>query len=227
MTHVRALGAIGTTIALLALTAPTAAATVATCHGNESGDTQQHRHDQQAKPTWSGSSGNDTSSDCDAYRTSNRSCTTVGYAEEADSIVVGKGEVAVYWLMPNGGTADNPTWPQEYHIEPTCGEGVYQVDIYSEAAAKRLTADSILTQGEDSRDVISWTFVDQESCSEATAWATVSRSRDSSTPQYSARTAPTAPATSPQAAVAPASAPGGLPSALPAVVASGQPTYTG
>jgi outer membrane biosynthesis protein TonB len=66
-----------------------------------------------------------------------------------------------WWIMPNGGTAENVTWPQT--VTPAgvvgCGETA-QVDTYpSQADLDRLAADGILEQGEDYGLAQSWRFV--------------------------------------------------------------------
>jgi hypothetical protein len=66
-----------------------------------------------------------------------------------------------WWLMPNGGTADNITWPQTA-TEPgnvPCGVTA-QVDTYpNQAALDALAADGTLTEGEDYGVAQSWRFV--------------------------------------------------------------------
>ena len=66
----------------------------------------------------------------------------------------------VYWAMPNGGTPDAVTWPQTLAAADalTCGVW-YQVDTYPTSAIPALTADGILTDGEDHAVVKSWRFV--------------------------------------------------------------------
>ncbi|WP_354567682.1 hypothetical protein [Glaciihabitans sp. UYNi722] len=75
-----------------------------------------------------------------------------------------------WWTLPNGGTADNVTWPQPAITEATqvCGT-VSQVDTYpSQAALDALRADGFLTlvdgHPEDSGVVISWRFVTAPEC---------------------------------------------------------------
>lgn len=73
--------------------------------------------------------------------------------------------VEVFWAMPDGGTAENVTWPQTL-ADPaalTCGVW-YQVDMYTPEDAARFTADGMLTLGEDygsetQTGAISWRFV--------------------------------------------------------------------
>lgn len=71
------------------------------------------------------------------------------------------------WLLPNGGTPDNVTWPQPVFDAQTipCGETVWvQVDVYpytSESDKTRTDAlddDGFLLQGEDYGWAKSWTF---------------------------------------------------------------------
>lgn len=75
--------------------------------------------------------------------------------------------VTVLWAMPNGGTAENVTWPQ---TEIPGGESAIpcgvtaQVDDYLEDEAARFTADGTLTEFEDypsetQRGSIDWRFV--------------------------------------------------------------------
>lgn len=66
-----------------------------------------------------------------------------------------------WWIMPNGGTADNVTWPQTATPAGVvlCGTTA-QVDTYpSQEVLDALAADGTLTQGEDYSTVISWRFV--------------------------------------------------------------------
>lgn len=65
----------------------------------------------------------------------------------------------VYWAMPDGGTPENVTWPQTHAPGGATDCGIwYQVDLYPADAVDGLTADGILTSGEDSAVVISWRF---------------------------------------------------------------------
>ena len=72
--------------------------------------------------------------------------------------------VEVAWLLPNGGTATNVTWPQSDVPIPECGIGTWQVDTYTVEDAAELRADGILTKGEDYGKVISWHFVTPPPC---------------------------------------------------------------
>jgi hypothetical protein len=66
-----------------------------------------------------------------------------------------------WWLMPNGGTDTNVTWPQDATPagEVPCGVTA-QVDTYpNQAALDALAADGKLELGEDYGIAISWRFV--------------------------------------------------------------------
>lgn len=65
----------------------------------------------------------------------------------------------VYWAMPNGGTPENVTWDQTFSAAGAVDCGVwYQVDLYPKDKIEQLTADGILTNGEDHGIVISWRY---------------------------------------------------------------------
>lgn len=74
-------------------------------------------------------------------------------------------EVNVLWLMPDGGTPENVTWPQRL-ADPaalSCGAW-YQSDWYLATEAPGFTADGILTLGEDyasdtQAGALRWSFV--------------------------------------------------------------------
>jgi len=67
--------------------------------------------------------------------------------------------VEVCWLLPDGGTADNVTWPQTYVSDcvPPC-ETTLQVDTYPVDAVPALIAAGILEQGDDYGIVTQWRF---------------------------------------------------------------------
>lgn len=78
--------------------------------------------------------------------------------------------VEICWLLPNGGTEQNVTWPQTYVADcvSPC-EQTLQVDRYLASEAPGFYADNVLTQGEDyqsdtQRGAISWRFVVGEAC---------------------------------------------------------------
>lgn len=75
--------------------------------------------------------------------------------------------VEVCWLLPDGGTPDNMTWPQTYVPDcvPPC-EATLQVDTYPTSAVAALIADGVLVYGEDHGIAISWRFVTGEACVE-------------------------------------------------------------
>jgi LPXTG-motif cell wall-anchored protein len=64
---------------------------------------------------------------------------------ECPPVVVEPELVTLSWILPNGGTPDNVTWPQ--HDTGPAGE---QADSFND--------DGVLTDGEDHGWVISWTF---------------------------------------------------------------------
>lgn len=73
----------------------------------------------------------------------------------------------IKWVLSEGGTADNVTWPQPIfdETEILCGTTVtLQVDTYpygtdkEKARTDALSADGVLTYGEDHGWVISWVF---------------------------------------------------------------------
>jgi hypothetical protein len=71
------------------------------------------------------------------------------------------------FLLPDGGTPDNVTWPQAHVIDPTqCGTGWLQVDVWTgtQAEIDAILADGILEQGEDSHVIVDWLFVQQDEC---------------------------------------------------------------
>ena len=68
--------------------------------------------------------------------------------------------VEVYWALPDGGTAQNVTWPQTYSPYGAVECGVtYQVDTYPADAVEGLIADGLLEYGEDHGIAQSWRFV--------------------------------------------------------------------
>lgn len=74
--------------------------------------------------------------------------------------------VEVCWLLPQPGTQDNVTWDQTEVPDcvPPC-ESTLQVDKYpSQEVADRLTADGILTKGEDYDVVVSWRWIVGGTC---------------------------------------------------------------
>lgn len=74
--------------------------------------------------------------------------------------IVSDDTTEVFWAMPNGGTPENVTWPQTLSGADKMQCGVwYQVDTYPVDSVAALTADGILTDGEDHAVVISWRFV--------------------------------------------------------------------
>lgn len=79
--------------------------------------------------------------------------------------------VEIYWAMPNGGTAENVTWPQTLLVDgaPLVCEVNYQVDVYTIEDAALFTADGMLDLGEDygsetQTGAISWRFVSGPEC---------------------------------------------------------------
>lgn len=87
---------------------------------------------------------------------------TSGPVTEAETTTsTSPASVEGWWLLPNGGTADNVTWPQAVTEADAVPCGVTaQVDMYPSAEAlATLQADGQLDQGEDYSTVISWRFV--------------------------------------------------------------------
>ena len=85
-------------------------------------------------------------------------CTVVVTSTDPDP---GDELTEVWWLLPNGGTDQNVTWPQPLLPGPSVGCGQWaQVDTYHVRDVPKLTADLILTQGEDYNGIaVSWRFV--------------------------------------------------------------------
>lgn len=95
--------------------------------------------------------------------------------DEEPPVVVTPETKTIKWVLPNGGTPENVTWPQPVYTgqEVPCGETVWlQVDVYpytteaDKARTDALDDDGVLTNGEDHGWVKSWTFekLEGEAC---------------------------------------------------------------
>lgn len=75
-------------------------------------------------------------------------------------------EAEVWWLMPNGGTPDNVTWPQPLLPGPSVQCGAWaQVDTYPVEKIMALTADLKLDYKEDWGIALHWRYVYGGDCS--------------------------------------------------------------
>lgn len=81
--------------------------------------------------------------------------------------------ITVCWLMPDGGTPDNVTWPQmrtSCSPAPTCDDQWVQIDTYPYGTtAEKAQVENLggtLTNGEDHGFIISWDFkkIDAKDC---------------------------------------------------------------
>lgn len=70
------------------------------------------------------------------------------------------------FLLPNGGTPENVTWPQPLTDPSKCGDGWLQVDVWrgTKEQIDRILEDGKLDAGEDSAVIVSWSFVKQTGC---------------------------------------------------------------
>lgn len=95
---------------------------------------------------------------------------TTEESAESSTTSTSPASVEGWWLLPNGGTADNVTWPQAVTEADTVPCGVTaQVDTYPSAEVlATLQADGQLDQGEDYSTVISWRFVVGPKCGPVT-----------------------------------------------------------
>lgn len=87
--------------------------------------------------------------------------------DEEPPVVVTPQTKTLKWVLPNGGTPNNVTWPQPVFnsLEVPCGETVWlQVDVYpyttdaDKARTDALDDDGFLLHGEDHGWVKSWSF---------------------------------------------------------------------